>query len=326
MISLISGIIILITGFIAPYMSHGKLPGIFFFWTGLYLILGAKEIFLWKPATANWARRGLLCHVTGVSLLISLSGIIFFSETLSHNLIVGSLFQIGGLLASPADKMVNFLSPLASTIAPDGSVKTETGIFRSSLCSLLNISIYIIAGGLTGHMIQKKMKGLNQDEIEGKLHRYLFITIGFIHIIIAVFSFFSLLLFFSGFSGTLVINKLITAMILFILLMSSGLGIIRLNKRLYFSTFYVYPIFISRRLDYVYENLSANIIGEKAEELSRVIWGYSLHQITLAALLALVLSFLMSNTILSKYQIISKKQVIKHVFAGFTLYLFFFSL
>jgi len=162
MILLISGIFVLFLGFIAPYVSHGKLPGLFFFWAGFLVVLWPGKFTALKTFTSKCSLLCLLFHAITTILLVLFLEIVFAGEELRQSYFVYYILQAGDLIINPVSKIIDYVIPLRKTTYPDGSVSWQVGFFRATLVDFLDVLFYVTLGVLIGF----KLKKVSEQELK----------------------------------------------------------------------------------------------------------------------------------------------------------------
>ena len=152
------------------------------------------------------------------------------------------------------------------------------------------------------------------------------IIIGFTQIVGGVYVLAATLLLFPDQGGTIVVPEWIRFLILYSCLIISGIGIIFQKNFLFLITYYVYPNFILRRFDFIYNNLTAEYHGEDVEIMQKFFFFNSIEKILIAAFLFSILLFLSRKSIVQNYNQLTQKALWKHACAGVLIYLLFFRL
>ena len=75
-------------------------------------------------------------------------------EELRHSYVVHYILLVGDLLINPLSNVIDYFSPLAERIRPDGSVSWEVSFFRATLIDFLDVLFYVIMGALIGFNLQ----------------------------------------------------------------------------------------------------------------------------------------------------------------------------
>ncbi len=123
----IVGIVILIVGFMAPYISSGRLPSVVFYWIGGLMCFSKGLLVRTDTPWTKWARIGILTNIV-------LSIITFATFSLIVGVILTSfeqwLSRIPYWLSSPATVIGQELFPAHETHRSDGSVLIHIGYLR----------------------------------------------------------------------------------------------------------------------------------------------------------------------------------------------------
>ncbi len=146
----IFGLIIVMAGFIVPFLSGGRVPYEFFFWSGFLLLLRPNKYFPLGRDGAKYARIGLLVHVLGILAVLNY-----------RNLVVStSLFgsYLGYLSLTAVHHIFNPISSLFRLIFPDQQLALHDGgilftrFMRGSITGFLNILLYVCIGAIIGKL------------------------------------------------------------------------------------------------------------------------------------------------------------------------------
>lgn len=144
----ILGTVIIIGGILAPFLSGGKIPSIYFFWLGFLLLLVPSSLLPGHIYLKKWARIGIVSHAAG--LLVSF---LFFDFILKLNHII---ITILALVLNPAGQVSSLLFPNPMTVMPDGSAVGAVSFLRATLESMFNVLTYIGIGIIIGRLVALK--------------------------------------------------------------------------------------------------------------------------------------------------------------------------
>ena len=158
----IVGLIILIAGFFAPYLSEGRLPPIIFFWLGGFMSLN-KGLFIRREARwAKWARMGILTNIA----------VIIITTLVVDHLIGKSLTKFGYWLtiilyrfSGPTNAVVEQIFPIPTTRLPDGSIGFQISYFRTVITSILTVATYASISVVVG-LLWQKMRHNKRDTVQ----------------------------------------------------------------------------------------------------------------------------------------------------------------
>ncbi len=157
------GFLIIICGFLAPFLSGGKMPSIFFFWVGFLLLFLPNKYFPKASGWLKWARIGLLLNVVGTLFLILFNVLAvytsLFSSYLAHILLRGA-----GWILKPISGIFEILFPYNQSYnqvkMPDGGIIVVSTItinfLRDTLTTFFDVLVYIGIGIALGKLILKK--------------------------------------------------------------------------------------------------------------------------------------------------------------------------
>ena len=156
----IIGILIILFGFIAPFISDGKLNSTLFFWIGFLLLVSPVRIR--SPATywLGWAKVGLVTNILGgiISLIYSQ---VLLNTFLAKNYISGKIFSALMWLVSPITQLLVIVLPYPRTDLSTNSeiiVQFQITFSRSSVTSLLDIIFIMLIAILIGKFVRKKYR------------------------------------------------------------------------------------------------------------------------------------------------------------------------
>ncbi len=122
---------------------------------------------------------------------------------------------------------------------------------------------------------------------------------------------------------TIVVPEWTRGLVIFALLIVSGIGIIFQKEFLFLSTFYVYPNFILRRFDYIYTRMNSKYIGDNPALHQKIVIFNSIEKLLIVVFLACILVYLSQDRILRNYENLTRKKVLIHIAIGVLLYLIF---
>ena len=153
----IVGIVIIILGFIAPFMSDGYAPSVIFFWVGFLMLLRPCKYISSSSKWPRYARIGLLLSVVMalVSLLCSYF-IMYYPIHSNHGrILAGGLSLNITRIAYPIRALYDFILPVPYFEQPDGSISFKISFMRTSLTSIFNILFYMIISVFIGKYLRK---------------------------------------------------------------------------------------------------------------------------------------------------------------------------
>ncbi len=156
----IIGILIILFGFFAPFISDGKLNSIPFFWIGFLLLVSPARNK--SPATdwLGWAKIGLVANILGVIISIIYSQVIL-NTFLAKNYISGKIISVLMWLVSPITQALATVLPYPRTDLSTNSeivVQFQISFSRSSVTSLLDIISIILIAIFIGKFVRKKYR------------------------------------------------------------------------------------------------------------------------------------------------------------------------
>jgi len=151
----IVGIIFLILGFLAPYITNGHLPSIVCFWIGGMMFFNKGLLIHPETSLVKWVRIGILANVAIVAVM-------FVTFSLINGVIMSSflflLSRIPYWLSAPATAIGQQLFPALETPRSDGSVLIHLGYLRIVVEDFLNVVIFVSAFAVIGLLRQKRIE------------------------------------------------------------------------------------------------------------------------------------------------------------------------
>jgi hypothetical protein len=133
------GLVILILGFIAPYISNGRLPSVVFFWIGGLMVLN-KGVFLKPDSTwTKWARIGILINI---AFFVVMLATFFITNERSMTAFGHWLSMIPYWLSKPATALGQQIFPFSEVRHPDGSVTFHMGFTRTVIADFLDVGLF----------------------------------------------------------------------------------------------------------------------------------------------------------------------------------------
>ena len=161
--TIIVGILTIIFGFAAPFLSRGELPPILFFWIGFLLLLRPSKYFRSTSEWPNWARIGLFIHILGSALILLYSYILIYTF-LSRSDLAGLSLRLANSLINPISSLITYLFPYPHFIMPDGAVQIHISFIRGTLTSFLDVSAYLVFAVIAGKLINSYSKRISLKE------------------------------------------------------------------------------------------------------------------------------------------------------------------
>lgn len=153
----ISGFLIIIFGFAAPFLSGGRVPSIFFFWAGFLLLLWPSRYFPKTSWRSKWARSGVVLNILG-TLFLLLFVYIITHPFFSFGYFAFQIFKVVGLLFKPVSSISDFIFPQGQMIMPDGSARSTVSFIRATVTSFGDVLTYVFIGLIIGRIKNKKPK------------------------------------------------------------------------------------------------------------------------------------------------------------------------
>ncbi len=149
------GFLIIICGFLAPFIRGWMVLSIFFFWIGFLLLFLPNKYFPKASGWLKWARIGLLLNVVWTFFVIILNELAvntsLFSAYLAQILLRGA-----GWILRPITGIFEILFPYNQVKMPDGSIIVGFTSSFDTLTHFFDILVYIGIGIALGKMISEK--------------------------------------------------------------------------------------------------------------------------------------------------------------------------
>jgi hypothetical protein len=112
------GFLIIICGFIAPFIRGGMILSTFFFWVGFLLLFLPIKYYPKASGWLKWARMGLLLNVVWTFFVIILHELVTNTSTY----LVYILLRGAGWILRPISGIFEILFPFNQVKMPDGSI------------------------------------------------------------------------------------------------------------------------------------------------------------------------------------------------------------
>lgn len=154
----IIGLLTIVFGFFAPFLSGGRIPPVLLFWIGFLLLLRTKKSLQPTAQWQHWSRIGLLIHVLGTSFGL-LYTYILLNTFLSNSNLAGLLLRILNLLVNPVSPLGSYFFPYPEFTMPDGSVQIHLSFLRGTITSFFDVIVYLLLGAGLGKL--KKLHSKN---------------------------------------------------------------------------------------------------------------------------------------------------------------------
>jgi len=156
------GIVVIIGGFLVPFVSGGRMPSTIVFWFGFLLLLWPNKKLPIPPVWFKWARIGLLANIAAAVLAILVLYLATHSSLVPARAAV-LILHGAGYLFQPVSTLSDFIVPFDQVVMPDGSYRFTIGPVRAALCSFFDIAVCIAYGIVIGRIIssreKKRLKG-----------------------------------------------------------------------------------------------------------------------------------------------------------------------
>lgn len=149
----IAGIILIIIGFVWPFLTGWSLTLIVFPLGILALLSPGRYI----PKTANWnkwARAGLLGYLLVVLIHWIISYLAVASPVFCNTWGGCYLAIVFSWISAPVDLLLSRISPLETIQLPDGGWQIRISYIRATTSNFMSIIVYLLAGILIGKWLQ----------------------------------------------------------------------------------------------------------------------------------------------------------------------------
>lgn len=151
----IVGIVIVVSGFFAPYLSNGRLPSTVFFWIGGLLLLNKSVLIKSETTWTIWARIGIW---TNIALSLMMLATFYLTIDRSMTAMGHWLSMIPYWLSRPATALGQQIFPFTETHHPDGSVSFHMGFARTVIADFIDVALFALISVLIGLLRHKRLK------------------------------------------------------------------------------------------------------------------------------------------------------------------------
>jgi hypothetical protein len=148
----IVGLVIVSSGFIAPYLTNGRIPATILFWIGGLMFLSKGVLF--KPETiwTKWARIGIWANI---ALFLIMLATFYLTVGRSMTTLGHWFSMLPYWLARPATAIGQQLFPFPETHHPDGSVSFHMGFTRTVIADFLDVGLFATLAVVIGLLWNK---------------------------------------------------------------------------------------------------------------------------------------------------------------------------
>ncbi len=143
----IIGMVIIISGFFAPYLTNGNTPAIPFFWIG-GLVFFNKGILI--QSEAPWAKRARIGIMINIVLFVVMLATFYSLSERPITALVQRLSMVPYWLAKPATALEQQIMPFPEMLHPDGSVMFHMGFLRTVIADFLDVVLFATAAVAIG--------------------------------------------------------------------------------------------------------------------------------------------------------------------------------
>jgi len=151
----IVGIVIVASGFLAPYLSNGRIPSTVLFWMGGLVFLNKGVLIKPETTWTKWARIGIWANV---ALFLIMLSTFYLTIGRSMTTIGHWLSMIPYWLSRPATALGQQIFPSPETHHPDGSVSVHLGFARAVMEDFLDVALFALVSVLIGLLLQKRLQ------------------------------------------------------------------------------------------------------------------------------------------------------------------------
>ena len=155
----ILAILINLFGFVAPYVSGGRLGPIWFFWIGFAIILFGKGNKI-GSLSLKWARIGFIFHFAGAIFSICLFYLLSFVNLQGQNLINLLLYWVPGIFI-PVSRVASIVYPVPIVRISEDVTRSSISFLRGGILSFLDVLFYVLVGLIVGLVLTNKQKHSN---------------------------------------------------------------------------------------------------------------------------------------------------------------------
>jgi len=151
----IVGIIIVASGFLAPYVSNGRFPPTVLFWIGGMLFLNKGVLIKPETTWTKWARVGIWANI---ALSLIMLATFYFTMNKSTTTIGHWLSMMPYWLSRPATALGQQIFPFSEIHHPDGSVSFHMGFARTVIADFLDVVIFPVVAVVIGSLRHKRLQ------------------------------------------------------------------------------------------------------------------------------------------------------------------------
>ena len=155
----ISGIFLIILGFVAPYLIQNLISSVIFFMLGFLLLMNKNERLGEFNTWFKYGKIGLLFNISFLFLLLITSNYIM---SLESPLTIW-LFTLAQYIANPISSITDKIIPLQMVELTDGSIATAISYNRITTTSFLNLLFYVLAGMFIGKLLHNSKKPIKDN-------------------------------------------------------------------------------------------------------------------------------------------------------------------
>ncbi len=145
----IFGLIVLIAGFVVPFLSGARVPYDFFFWFGFLLLIRPNKYFPPGTSSIKCARIGLLVHVLGTLVILSYYNFVL-NPSLSNSSLAYLSIRAVNYIVNPVSSLYHLIFPGEQFGISDVRILFTISLMRSTITGFLNVLLYVYLGGIIG--------------------------------------------------------------------------------------------------------------------------------------------------------------------------------
>jgi hypothetical protein len=154
----IVGIVIVASGFFAPYLTDGRIPSTALFWIGGLVFLNKGVLIKPETTWTKWARIGIW---TNIALFLIMLATFYLTIGRSMTTIGHWFSMLPYWLARPATALGQQIFPISGTPHPDGSVSFHMGFARAVTADILDVGLFALVSVVIGLLWTKRLQ--NKD-------------------------------------------------------------------------------------------------------------------------------------------------------------------
>lgn len=145
----ILGLLIIIFGFFAPFLTRVSSLSTIFFWVGFLFLLRPDKLSPLTESGLEGARIALLAHILGRVFFI-LYGLLLVEPSQPVTYAEYLAIRVLGWVVNPASSLYDFVFPIPLIDLPGGSVGGYVSYTRATVTGFFDIVAYVSVGAMVG--------------------------------------------------------------------------------------------------------------------------------------------------------------------------------